>query len=95
MTAYWINLSGLIFNIAGVVLVFFFGLPQPSHSEGVALGLELGNILDDGRTVAEHDEEIRRRKRTYSFLAHAALVLMIIGFSLQFVAAACPQIGAQ
>jgi len=32
MTAQTLNAIGLILNIAGVVLVFFFGFPQPSRT---------------------------------------------------------------
>jgi len=74
---------GLCLNILGVVLAFFFGFPQPSHEEGVALGLEPGTLLPDGRTVVQHDAQVQTRKRVYARLSYCALGLILIGFSLQ------------
>ena len=78
---------GLILNMAGVMLAFFFGYPQPAHEEGMALGLEDATPLPGGgRTVAQHNEEVRRRKSKYLLWSRVGLCLMFIGFLLQFVA---------
>ena len=81
-----LNALGLTLNIFGVVLIFFFGLPQPSHREGVGLGLEDGNILPDGTSVAEWNARTRRRKRIYTALAYVALSLLPTGFICQLIA---------
>lgn len=86
MTPESLNTIGLVSNILGVVLIFFFGLPQPSHEEGVAFGLEDGTLLSDGTTVGERDVKIRKRKARYKFCAYFALSLMLLGFVLQFLA---------
>jgi hypothetical protein len=86
MSANVVNSIGLIANMAGVVLVFFFGFPQPSHEAGIGLGLELGTVLQDGRTVARHDEEVRAQKQRYGTLSRVGLGLMFTGFVLQLVA---------
>ena len=62
MTAQTLNTIGLLLNIAGVILVFFYGFPQPTHEEGVGRGLEDGTPMPDGRTVAQHNEDTRKTK---------------------------------
>jgi ABC-type dipeptide/oligopeptide/nickel transport system permease subunit len=37
MTVELVNSLGLVSNIVGVVIVFFFGFPQPSHEDGNTL----------------------------------------------------------
>jgi hypothetical protein len=86
MTSTCINSAGLIANIIGVTMAFYFGFPQPSHDEGVNLGLEENTRLQSGLTVKEHDEQVRLRKRRYLFWSRVGLVLMIVGFALQLVA---------
>ena len=86
ITAQYLNAIGLVLNMAGVVLLFFFGLPQPSHAQGVGLGLEDGTMLPNGMTVAEQNELIRRRERTYKVCAYAALGLLFSGFACQLIA---------
>ena len=54
-----LNTIGLLLNIIGGVLVFFFGFSQPSFEEGISLGLELNNLVEDGRTREQHDRDIR------------------------------------
>ena len=77
---------GLVLNMIGVGFAFFFGYPQPSHDEGVSLGLEPGTPLKDGRTVAEFKEDVGRRKAKYLLRSKVGLVLMFAGFALQFAA---------
>ncbi|NUW65316.1 hypothetical protein HUZ94_17105 [Cronobacter sakazakii] len=85
MTSPELNAIGLISNIFGVILIFFFGLPQPSHDEGVSLGLEENTRLNDGTTVKQRNLKIKRRRLIYKFFACLALVLMLMGFALQFL----------
>jgi hypothetical protein len=61
------------------------GFPQPSHEEGVSLGLTDATPLASGETVAQHNARVRRRKRAYISLSHVALGLMLIGFLLQLI----------
>lgn len=86
MTAQFLNTIGLILNIIGVVLVFFFGLPQPSHKEGIGLGLEDATPLGNGLTVAQHNAVVRRRRILYTRFAYLALSLILIGFMCQLAA---------
>jgi len=78
-----LNTIGLILNIAGVLLLFFFGFPQPTHEEGVGRGLEDATPLPNGKTVEEHDKSVRRRKLVYLVCSNAALVLLFAGFGFQ------------
>lgn len=55
MTSPELNAIGLVSNILGVILIFFFGLPQPSHDERVSLGLEDNTQLNDGTTVKQRN----------------------------------------
>ena len=93
MSAEWVNTLGLASNIVGVVLVFFYGFPQPSHEEGVKVGLEDNTPLADGRTVAQFNEDVRRKKAKYLFRSRAGLGLMFIGFVLQLVATWIARLG--
>lgn len=86
MTAQTLNTVGLVLNIVGVILVFFYGFPQPSHDEGVGIGLEDGTPLSDGRTVAQHNEAVRKMRERYLCLSRFALGLMILGFLFQLFA---------
>ena len=86
MSAAAIASFGLVLNMAGVAIAFIFGYPQPAHEEGIGLGLEDGTPLPDGRTVAQHNEEIRRRKTKYLFWSRTGLCLIFVGFLLQLVA---------
>jgi hypothetical protein len=80
------NSFGLICNIVGVVLVWIFGWPQPSHEESIGLGLEDSTPLKNGLTVREWKARIGERRATYRIQSIVGLLLMIAGFGFQFVA---------
>jgi hypothetical protein len=86
ITAQTLNTLGLCANMSGVALLFYFGLPQPSHEEGVAFQAEDKTSLADGSTAAEHDATTRRRRRLYRVMAYLALSLMFAGFGCQLIA---------
>jgi hypothetical protein len=50
MIVVWLNTIGLLSNILGVLMLFFWGFPQPDFSGGGALIVENANIAPDGRT---------------------------------------------
>lgn len=87
MTAQLINICGLILNIIGVALVFFFGLPQPSHQESVGRALAPGTPMGDGRTAGDYAIAAKRKKRLYYVMSHFALSLMVLGLALQLTSA--------
>lgn len=85
MTPEILNTIGLIFNILGVILIFFFGLPQPSHDESVSLGLGEDTVFEDGLSVKEINATTRKRKEIYKGFAYFALSLMLLGFIFQLL----------
>jgi hypothetical protein len=82
LTLTW-TVAGLVVEIVGVLIIFKWGPPQPGFSEGVSLGLEDDNVLDNGRTVRQHTEDARRTRRTYRRLSGVGLVLIMIGLGFQ------------
>jgi len=77
--------AGLCLNMVGVMLVFFFGFPQPSHEEGMGMELEDETPLPGGETVAQHNFWVRWRRKGYVGASHAGLAMMFVGFLLQFI----------
>jgi hypothetical protein len=82
-----LNIIGLAANMVGVVVLFFFGFPQPPHDEGVGLGLQDATRLANGMTVAEHNASVRRRRALYKIFSTVGLGLLFVGFLLQLPAA--------
>ena len=78
-----LNSIGLVLGMVGVLVIFRFGPPQPNLETGVGLGLEDGNVLSDGRTVAEHDRDVERTRRLHSRMSKSGLTLVFIGFAFQ------------
>lgn len=78
-----LNSIGLVLGMAGVALLFRYGPPQPNLEPGVGLALEDGTILPDGRTVAEHDRDVARRRVLHSRLSKIELGLVGLGFAFQ------------
>lgn len=85
-TAQSLNTIGLLLGLVGVVLIFFWGPPQPQLDEGVGLGLEDGTPLGDGLTVAQHNANVRRRRLRHQILSRVGLGLVFLGFLLQLFA---------
>ena len=67
---------GLGCNIAGVVMLFFYGLPSKLKEHG-------GSILLEERKEAEKKRKKENEKITRS--AYIALTLTLIGFILQLI----------
>lgn len=80
-----ITTFGLVLDIVGAGILFIFALPQPSFEEGVSLGLEDGTVLANGKTVAQHNDEVRINKKQYVNISKSALALIIIGFFFQLI----------
>lgn len=78
-----LNSVGLVFGMVGVLIIFRFGPPQPNLESGVGLGLEDGTLLTDGRTVAEHDEDVKQLRARHSCMSKAGLLFVFVGFALQ------------
>jgi hypothetical protein len=74
-----LNLLGLLFGIAGVVILFCYGPPQPDFSEGISLGI-------DSPQVAAHDAHIAALRHTYLLWSRIGLGSILFGFVLQLLA---------
>lgn len=86
-----ITTIGLIFGIIGVLMVFVWGPPQPTLTQGASLGLENGTPIDaTGRTVADRNRKVAKRRRTYTRMSRLGLILIMIGFALQLLAVWLP-----
>jgi hypothetical protein len=81
-----LNTLGLFCNIAGVILVWIYGGPQPSHEEGASLGLQNSTRLPSGLTVGERNASIRDRSAKYKRRSAVGFALMAVGFIFQLFA---------
>lgn len=85
MISQYITTFGLVLDIIGAYILFFYAWPQPGFDEGVSLGLEDGTILANGKTVAHHNDEMRIQKKNYINISKSALALIILGFVFQLI----------
>lgn len=76
---------GLLLNVIGTVLLFFFGFPQPDFTEEVGLSLEDNTPIANGLTAKEYGNQVRRKKKIYRTMAYVALLLVLVGFVIQFI----------
>lgn len=67
-------------------MLFYYFVLQSSFEEGVSIGLEDANVLNDGKTVAEHREEVRKNKAKYNTYSRLAMIFIAIGFAFQLLA---------
>ena len=81
-----VNSLGLVLNMLGAVILFRWGLPQPSFEEGIGLGLEDGTVLENGLTVAENDQIAREEKERFTRISKLGLALLFFGFAFQLLA---------
>ena len=79
MTARWLNPVGLLLGMAGVVILFIWGPPQPSFEEAVPLALE-------GPQFMRMAQDARRLKRQYEIMSRVGLGLIGLGFAAQLAA---------
>ena len=78
-----LNVIGLALGMLGVIIIFFYGPPQPDLESGVAIGLEDNTLLADGRTVAEHDADVLKLRARHSFMSKCGLIFVFLGFAVQ------------
>ena len=69
-----ISSAGLILDILGVILLFYYGLPEEISKTG------RGDLF----TWGSHEEEAKKWKR-YKKRSYWGLALLVLGFSLQLV----------
>jgi hypothetical protein len=86
LTAQWLNTVGLLLGIAGVVILFIWGPPQPNFEESVGRAIEPNTVLKDGRKVSDMIEATRRLKRRHQIMSRVGLGLIGVGFGAQLIA---------
>ena len=69
-----VSSMGLILDIAGVVLLFFFGLPAEVRETG-------GTLIAFGG--GKSDEEASRKYRCHKRMSRIGLGCLVFGFSMQ------------
>jgi hypothetical protein len=74
-----LNTIGLVLGIAGVLIIFRWGPPQPSFDEAVPLALE-------GPELVHMAEDTRRLTRQYEIMSRVGLGLIGLGFVAQLAA---------
>lgn len=77
---------GLALDAIGVGILFFWGPPQPSFEEGASISVSDDNFLSDGRTIADHNREIRKKRRQHAIMSRVGLGAIFVGFALQLYA---------
>jgi hypothetical protein len=80
------QLNWPFFGMAGVLIIFRFGAPQPTHQTGVGIGVEDSTVLPDGRTASQNDRDIQQIRRRYLFMSQIGLVMVFAGFVFQLCA---------
>jgi hypothetical protein len=78
LTARWLNTIGLGLGVAGVVILFIWGPPQPTFDEEAYLLLTGPDV--------QHVEDVRRLKHQYQIMSSFGLVLIGLGFGAQLMA---------
>ncbi len=88
LPAQWLNTIGLVLGIAGVLIIFRWGPPQPDFDEGIALGISFteDTVFEDGTKPSETVASVKRRKRIHQVMSHIGLGLIGLGFFVQLVA---------
>jgi len=82
-----LTIIGLVLDIVGVAVVWFFGWPQPKLEPGVGIGLDNGTPIEPaGETVAEHNRKVEGKRFWYKRASIFGLLLLLAGFALQLAA---------
>lgn len=74
MDSHGVNSIGLLLDIAGALLIFFYGIPEPISRHGAT-------YLVTGMT----DEAEKRKARRYDLLSRIGLALIVGGFAAQLL----------
>lgn len=86
MSTQEITILGLVLNMAGTAVLFFFGFPQPNHDEEVSLGISENTVFNDGTSVKSIKARARKRKLIYKTISLVGMGLVFVGFGIQLIA---------
>ena len=79
-----LNRAGLVLNMIGVTLSFFFPLPF-ADEEGIVMGLEDGTRLDGATiSVGEFNSTVEDVKKWRRYSSSLGFIWLGLGFFLQF-----------
>ncbi len=76
MTPQCFNIIGLLFDMVGVIILFFFGLSQIVTLDGTCLVAAPPNTPEEG-------EKNKKEGRLHLNMSRIGLLLILIGFALQ------------
>ena len=79
MITQWLNSIGLVFGIAGVVLLFVWGPPQPTFEERVLLGVTPATVFKDVKKAADLIKDTNRKKFHHQLMSRIGLAFLFIG----------------
>jgi uncharacterized membrane protein len=80
--AKWLNMAGLVLGMAGVVVIFIWGPPQPTFDEDPH---EIPGLPPTPHSIAAARRE-GRLKRRHQLMSSIGLALVFLGFAVQFAA---------
>lgn len=87
MIAKCLTITGLLFDIAGVALVWWFAFPQPNLEPGVAIEVEDDTpVGPNGETAKGMNGRTEAKRKKYKTVSTIGLALIVAGFALQLVA---------
>lgn len=75
---WWLNLSGICFNLVGTIIIAIFGLPQKNYVTNGIQSLGIGVNKD----LAASETRLYRR---HLLKAYTGLALIFLGFLLQMI----------
>jgi hypothetical protein len=85
MNTQLITILGLVLNMVGTAILFFFGYPQPNHDEEVSIGVSENTVFTDGTSVKSIMAKARKRKLIYKSMSLIGMGLVFIGFGMQLI----------
>jgi len=77
------EVAGLLLNVIGTLLLFFFGFPQPNFESGVSIVVEDNTPVDNGMTAKKYGDKVK--KKLYKWMAYFSLGLILLGFLVQLL----------
>lgn len=91
LVARCLNTLGLLLGIAGVLILFKWGPPQPNFDEDISIGISFteDTVFTDGSKPSDMVASTKRRKRQHQIMSRVGLGLVGLGFAAQLAAVWC------
>ena len=78
-------IKAFVLNIAGVVITFFYGMPQPPYELQGVLVVEDGNVDTDGVSFGKKRSKGAFQRYCHTISAYLGLCYLLSGFVLQLI----------